>query len=216
MSTGTVTVRGQAVATGRPDEARLTLSLEAMLASHAEAISEVAERSSELEALLDGLGVSEESRTTSGVTVREETEYDGTTRTHRHRGYRATNTIVLRLEDVDLVGKVMTQSARTVGADVAGPYWHLALTNPTHEEAHRAAATNAKRKAEAYASALGSRLGAVVRVTEPAVGFHHTEEIRAYATEAMAVASPEPDVEIHSGSLDVVGSVEVTFNLEPQ
>lgn len=202
--------------TGRPDEARLTLSLEAMLDSHAEAISRVAERSLELESLLDRLGVSEESRTTSGVTVREEKEYDGNARTYRHRGYRATNTIVLRLENVELVGKVMTQSARTVGADVAGPYWHLALTNPAHDEAHRAAATNAKRKAEAYASALGSRLGSVLRVTEPSVSFHHAEDIRAYATEAMAVSSPEPDVEIHAGSLDVVGSVEVTFNLEPQ
>lgn len=217
MSTGTVTVRGQALVTGRPDEATLTLSLKAIEASHAAAITNVADRSAQLDMLLDQLAVPDAARTTSGVTVHEEREYDRAAGSYRHRGYRSTNTVMLRLEDVELVGKVMTQSAKTVGADIAGPYWHLALTNPAHAEAHRAAATNAKRKAEAYADALGARLGTVLRVTEPSVGFRHSEEIYASATETMASPSaPEPDIEIHAGGLDAAGSVEVTFNLDPR
>ncbi len=42
-----------------------------------------------------------------------------------------------------------------------GPWWHVAAENPGHLEACAEAARDARRRAGAYAEALGLRLGAV-------------------------------------------------------
>ncbi len=53
------------------------------------------------------------------------------------------------------------------GAEVTGPRWSLVPDNPAHEAARRAAASDARRRAEAYADALGLTLGPVAWVAEP-------------------------------------------------
>ena len=67
----TVRVRGEAVVPGEPDEVRVSLLITALEPTPEEAMSTVARRSDELEAVLGDLEVPRSGRSTTGVSVRE-------------------------------------------------------------------------------------------------------------------------------------------------
>lgn len=213
MDSATVTVRGHAVVPGTPDQARLALELKTLESTPQAALAHVAERSEELERILDELEIAQESRSTSGISVSEEREYeDGR---YVHRGYTASNQISVKLGDATLVGKLMREATNRSQARVSGPWWQVALDNPARTEAYRQAAADARRRAEAYVNALGARLGAVASVAEPRLGrldshYDHSD--------VMATSDQAPDsdhsVEVHAGDLDISALVEVVFWIE--
>lgn len=218
MSSATVTVRGRALVSGQPDEARITLKLSAIRNAREEALAHVAQESDELEHILDELQIPDEARHTTGLNVNEETEYDGTTRRYIHRGFAASNAITLKVREPSQLGRLVQEATRRLAPEISGPYWELALDNPAHADACAQAARDAKRKAEAYATALGVRLGPVQRVSDPDVsfatrgGFGYHEHIAPMSVDNQLIG---PEIEVHAGNLDVASAVEVTFVLEP-
>ena len=165
MDTSTVTVRGDAVVPGEPDEVRLTVEVTALFPTPEEALADVAARSETPEGLLRALDVPRSARTTSGLSVSEEREYERGR--YVHRGYTASNRIWIRSNDPGIVGRLMKRATNDAKARIEGPWWHIALDSPARVEACRQAATDARRKADAYANALGARLGHVLSVVEP-------------------------------------------------
>lgn len=206
--TGTVTARGEAVVPGRPDEGIWSIDLSALDASPDTALADVGKRSKDLDALLDELGVPKEMRSTTGVTVRE--EYDYVEGKQVHRGFRAQDLLTVRLQDAGLAGRLIQGAIERTKATVRGPAWWIAPDNPARLEACRRATLAAKRKAEAYAEALGLRLGAVAEVREPSTDVHTLPRASGGVLRAMA----EPAVEVDPGELSVQAQVEVTFHLE--
>jgi hypothetical protein len=95
MTAATITVTGRGVASAVPDEGIWTVELDALDQSADEALAAVAARTKELDAVLDELEIARERRSTIGVTVREEVEYEQGRRIHR--GYRAQNIVTVRL-----------------------------------------------------------------------------------------------------------------------
>lgn len=208
MSAGTVVVRGHAVVPGEPDEVHLALSVTAVESRADAALAEAARLSEELFSLLSELDVPRQSRSTAGVSVQEEWERrEGEL---IHRGYRASNRIVVRLEAFDTIGRLMNAAVARAKARVEGPWWRIRLENPARVEACRQAVSDARRKAEAYATALGMRLGAVVSVIEPGTDQPRSEAPRP----RMMAAGAAPEVPVEPGQLDVPATVDVTFALE--
>jgi uncharacterized protein YggE len=204
----TITARGLATVPGTPDEAVVAVDLSALKPSSAEAYTEVAERSARFEELRASLGIPDERTWTQGVSVREEREHDGTA--WRHRGFLAAMRVLVRLEDPELVARLLREAVERVEAAVEGPWWQVAQTNPVRAEACRLAAAEARRKAEAYAEALGVRLGAVVEVREPAGGW---SEYPGPTTPwgPVAAAGGPPEIPVHASELAVSAAVDVTF-----
>ncbi len=212
MSTATVSVRGYAIVPGQPDEARIGLTVSSRRPTPEEALDDVGGDSHELERILDELGIEPHRRRTTGASVSAESQYDGDAKRHVHMGYRATNEVVVTLSTADVIGQLLQEVTARVGAQVRGPDWRLALDNPAFVEAAAQAAEDARRKAVAYATALGARLGTVERVSEPHAATRHWAGQEDFSMVAQAV--PEGPIDIHEGTLDVVGAVEVTFNLD--
>ena len=206
---GTLGVRGESVVPGRPDEVELGFTLTAVEQKPEDALSAVAERSQVLSGLLDETAVPPAMRSTTGVSVAEEVEW----RDNRsvHRGYRATERVRVRLNDASAVGALMREAVGRASAAVDGPRWRLLRSNPAHVEACRAAAEDARRRAEASAAAHGYRVGAVDRATEPGVRLEPPPPAYRMLASAQAAA---PEVAIEAGDLDVVASIEVVFLLE--
>jgi uncharacterized protein YggE len=205
-----VTTRGEAVVPGRPDEGIWSIEVDALADVADAALAEVTARSRDLEAVLDEIEVPKEKRSTSGVTVREEFDYGEGKQVRR--GFRALNVVTVRLADPSTAGRLIEDAVGRARASVRGPSWWIAPDNPARLEACRAAAAEAARKAEAYAQALGLRLGAVIEVREPPAGPVPLPRpgARAIALSAAADAS----LEVDPGELDVHAQVEITFALE--
>jgi uncharacterized protein len=208
MTTAKITALGRAMVPAEPDEMQIELRLTFLAPTAEEAVAEVAKHGRSLTGIFDELGIDKKFRTTSGVSVREEREYEK--EKYRHKGYRADSRIVVRLGDAELASRLIGAATSRVEAQVDGPYWRVALGNPAREEACRQAAADAKRKAEAYAQALGVRLGALLRVGEPRPVRYPSGEMLTVARSSMA----EPDIGIEAGEMDIGATVEITFAIE--
>lgn len=208
-----VAVEGTAVANARPDEVELSLAVTYLDTSAHQALSEVAARSEQIEHLLSELGIEERQWTTSGAVVNEHTEWNRDTGQQVHRGYVATNRILLRLDDASQVGKLMNEATRRAQARISGPWWRIAPDNPAHIEACKAAAQDARRKAEAYVSALGARLGAVLEISEPGIEIEPQPRMGMAKGMALMSAEASSEVNVHAGDLQVSAKVIVKFAL---
>jgi len=206
MSDPTVTARGEATVPGRPDQGVWTITIGALDATPDAALSGVGTRSEALDAVLSELGVAAEQRSTTGVTVREEFDYAEGKQVHR--GFRAQNVITVRLADHAVAGKLLQASIEKAKAEVRGPVWSIAPDNPARIEACKQAAAEARRKAEAYAEALGMRLGDVAEIREAAAGGVSP------MPRSMALAASEAAIDVDPGELNVDAQVEVSFRLE--
>jgi len=206
MSDPTVTARGEATVPGRPDQGVWTITIGALDATPDAALSGVGTRSEALDAVLSELGVAAEQRSTTGVTVREEFDYAEGKQVHR--GFRAQNVITVRLADHAVAGKLLQASIEKAKAEVRGPVWWIAPDNPARIEACKQAAAEARRKAEAYAEALGMRLGAVAEIREAVAGGVPP------MPRSMALAASEAAIDVDPGELNVDAQVEVSFRLE--
>ncbi|HTG46538.1 MAG TPA: SIMPL domain-containing protein [Actinomycetota bacterium] len=207
--TATVTARGDAVVPGTPDEGAWDLQIVARAATADAAMAEVRDRSATLQALFDELQVAKDQRSTTGVSVNEEFDYiDGK---QTSRGFSASNQLTVRLGDPSDAGRMITEAITRAGAAVHGPRWWIAPDNPARVEACKRAAAVATRKAEAYAEALGLRLGRVLEVREPSVGGVPFRNMR--TPMHLTVAATEEPIDIDPGLLDVTATVDVTYSL---
>lgn len=209
MSAGTVVVRGHAVVAGEPDQLEVALTVTAVEESAACALAEAGRLSAELASVLAELGVPDTARSTSGLSVRE--EFERIEGRWARRGYRASNHVVVRLAEPDRIGHLMSEAVARAGARVDGPRWRFKPDNPARAEACRQAAADARRRAEAYAGALGLGLGEVIKVAEP--GTDRTLEA-GLVVPAFRDAPGPTDMQVQAGHLDVEATVEITFALE--
>jgi uncharacterized protein YggE len=204
-----VTVRGEAVLRTEPDEAMLSVSLSALKDAPGPALADVSHRNDGLIALLDELGIAPADRSTSGVSVYE--EFDHTRDGRRSLGHRAVCDVAVRLTNLGLIGELVTRATTELDARIDGPRWQVAADNPIRLEAARAAAADGKRKAQAYAEGVGARIGELIKLSEPDLGF---TALRRGGPRPMAAAA-EPPMRLESGEQQVAAAIDVTFVLEP-
>ncbi len=206
----TVTVQGEAVIRAEPDEAVLWITLSVLEEAPGAALADVARRSHALVVLLDELAVVKADRSTSGVTVSE--EFDHTETGRRSLGHRAASVLSARLTDPELIGQLITRATEELQAQINGPAWQIAASNPVRLQAAREAAAQGQRKAQAYAEGVGARLGALLKLAEPE---HTAFGVRRGGGELMALsAGGGSSMPIEPGEHEVSAAVEVTFALE--
>ena len=198
------------MARGMPDEALVALEVSIVRPRPEEAFEDVAHRSGMVERLLDELAIEPALRSTSGIAIGEAREYeDGRSVL---RGYSATNRIAVRLRDADAVAVLLRDAVGRAEADVSGPSWLVAHDNPARAGACRAAAIDARRRAEAFADGLGMRVGSIVAAQEPGTrAAEHRHEIAGYSH---MLAEQGPVIPVSPGEHEVYATIEVTFALE--
>ena len=192
-----------------PDAAVLSLEVWAELDTPQAALDEVARRTALLQGVLDTAGVDSGSRSTSGVSLTEQWDYKRDEQVFR--GYRAATLLTVRITELGVLGTVISESTREAQARPHGPVWDVDPANPARVEACRLAAEDARRKAEAYASALGLGLGSVISVREP--GIRPGPPAPEAAMYRVAQSSPAQDLPVESGDVEVRASVHVSFEL---
>lgn len=190
----------------RPDRAEVAVELRYLADGPESALGEVAARSIELETLLDELGVEREDWSTSGVSVREHSEWEADRLVHK--GYLATNRTLVRVTTAELVARLLTGAVSRAEASVRGPQWVVDDDNVARIDAYRRAAEDARRRAGAYAEALGLELGDVESLEEPA-GYQEYPMARAATGSPLEVE----DLAVNPGTLTISAVIDATFLL---
>jgi uncharacterized protein YggE len=129
-------------------------------------------------------------------------------------GWRASRTTLLDVTDFAGLGDLFAELAAAGGA-VGGPTWHVDVTNAAHDEARRLAATDARRRADAYAGALALRVVGTAWVAEPGLrrgaGDAGPPMVRAMALPGASGAPAEDVIDVAPEEVVVDAAVEVAF-----
>ncbi len=124
-------------------------------------------------------------------------------------GYRASNAIQIRLDDVHLLGKVIDVAVAAGANQVQDVTFRLKDDTQYRQEALAAAARKAQAKAQTIADALGVELAGIRQVQEAGV---QTVQPTAYGRPLMATAAAAP-TPVQPGEVRVDATVQVTYQL---
>ena len=111
-------------------------------------------------------------------------------RGNRVVGCRATEDVVLRLDDVGALEEVLAALVAGEPAALNGPTWQLTDPAAARRTAQGRAVADARDRAEGYAAALGGTLGPLLRLSEAADHGVGARDVRMMA----ARAESAPDV----------------------
>ncbi len=204
----TITVRGEASLRADPDEALLWITLSEVENTSGKALADVGRRTEAVLALLDELQVAPEDRSTSGVSVDEEFD-PASARGRRSLGHRATAGVALRVADADVISRIISRSVDELRASISGPRWFVSPGHPIRLEAARLAASDARRKAEAYASGVSAELGGLISLVEPERSSGSTLRLGRFEERS----GEGGHVPIEADHLEVTAAIDATFEL---
>lgn len=102
-----------------------------------------------------------------GVEVRRRTVHVGDRWSGKRRvGVTAQQSLVLQIKDVAVLDDLLAGLFSAEPEWLDGPHWSLADETTVLREAQRLAVADARARAEAYAAALGGRLGKLLRLSD--------------------------------------------------
>jgi len=208
-----VVVRGEAELRTMPDWALLRVTIRGEGASRDEAYRNAAVDASAVDEVLTSrqqagrsvahgaLVVQPKSRWKKGESVRT--------------GWFASRTTTVEITEFELMGDIFAELA-AAGGDVAAPDWQIDPKNCVYQHARKDAAIDARQRADAYADALGLKIGSVHWVAEPGLrgpGEVHPVVFAAAAGMTRGGPAAEDVINVSPREMTVRAAVEVGFVL---
>lgn len=182
-----LSVSASGEADARPDEARFTAGIENWARDAADASAETQKDIDAIVAALRALGIEDKDIQTRTVNVQRIDWGD------RKGQFQASNTVNVRVRDIDQAGAAVT-AATTQGANiVSGPDLRLSDPEAAANSAYAAAYANARKRAEAYAGAAGMEVSRVLYIRD-AGGAQGNRYFQGAMQISDAVAPPPPQI----------------------
>jgi len=204
---GRLTVVGEGIADAVPDMATITLGVTAESKTAADALRQTSVATAEVLRLLADSGVGPRDMQTSNLSLSP--IWDNSSSLGGERGinrYQANNTVVVRVRELDGLGKILDAVVDQGANTFNGLSFGLQDPGPAQDAARQAAVAEALRKAALYAKAAGLVLGPVLELSESG----------ASAPQPMAMermVSFADSVPVTQGEVSLQASVTMVFAL---
>jgi uncharacterized protein YggE len=203
---GTIRVVGEATVTARPDLAEVDLGVvseattaEAAAADNAKKMDRV------ISTLRKEVGAGGDVKTVGYLVTQKLGDPKPRERNQPVVGYTVTNVVRVRIPDVKSAGRIVDLGLKSGANEVQRLVFTLKNPDPVQAEALKAAASKARTRANALASALGLRLGNVVSVSD---GDFSQRPIAGIEMSSRALDKVTP---LEAGNLEVHATVTVFF-----
>ena len=206
-----VRASGEATVSAKPDRAEVSISVNTQAATAAAASQMNAQQTSQVMTALRRVVGSGGELKTANYSVSPQYEYPNNGKP-KLTGYRTSNTVLVTLSDLALLGPVIDDSVSSGANEVTGIAFSLKDDAAVRQEALSQAAEKAKTNAEAIAHALGVKVVGVLSGESSATGSVRPIPVafaKAEGAMAMRVATP-----IEAGNLDVQATVTVTLEVQ--
>jgi len=163
-----MTLSGRGEVTAAPDMARVSLGVVAQARSAKSAMDQVSKQMRDVMARLEGAGIEARDLQTSDLNLRPQYARDNSNGFDGRRvvGYQASNTLGVRVRDLDMLGQVLDQALSDGVNQLFGLQFSVSDPAPLLEEARRQAVAEARAKALLYAEAAGVELGRLLTLSE--------------------------------------------------
>ena len=204
-------VNGIGRVTVTPDLGLLDLGVEARATTVAEARDQAASAMTSIMDVLAGAGIEERDIRTQFFNIQPEYVWNETERQQEIVGYRVTNTVNVKVRDLEAMGALIDQVS-TAGGDLTrinSIRFTVEDTEQFATQAREAAVKQAMEKAQQFAQLTGTTLGKLVYIAE--VGAN-VPVVRDFAfEERVATASAAPPTPISQGEMDITVTVQAVF-----
>lgn len=196
-----------------PDVAILNLGIEAQEMTVAEAQAAANAAMAAVMDALEAAGIDEKDIQTQYFNIQKVTRWDNDKQYEVVIGYRVTNTVTVKVRDIDNTGAVI-DAVVAAGGDLTrinSISFTVDDPSPYYEEARVAAVNDAKAKAEKLAETAGVDLGKPQYITESS---YVPTVYRDYYTGEAAVPAPTVPTSISPGEMDVTVNVSIGYAID--
>ena len=204
-------VGGTGRVTVTPDLGLLDLGVEARATTVAEARDQAATAMTSIREVLAGAGIEERDIRTQFFNIQPEYVWNETNRRQEIVGYRVTNTVNVKVRDLEAMGALIDQVS-TAGGDLTrinSIRFTVEDTDQLATQAREAAVKQAMEKAQQFARLTGVTLGKLAYIAE--VGAN-VPVVRDFAfEERVAPASAAPPTPISQGEMEITVTVQTLF-----
>ena len=204
-------VTGEGKVTVVPDMAVLSLGVEAQATTVADAQEQSAEAMAAIMGELDAHGVAQNDIKTQRYSILPVRSYDKDTGKEILLGYRVTNTVTVKIREIEDTGTII-DAVTAAGGDytrINSISFTVDEPEACYEEARQKAMADAEAKAEQLANLGGVELGKPTYITES--GGYYSPVIREYYEGAVAV--PSAETPISPGETEIQLTVQVTYSI---
>lgn len=206
-----VSVSARGTVSVKPDIAGLQIRLVSTARTAEQATALTAKKYRSVQQALRNSGVSAGDAVTHSYTVRQEWEWNNTSRKRVFKGYAATHVLKVTVRKLDNTGRVI-DAAVQAGADGIPV---IGFSSSGYKEKRRDALAdavrNARKDAEAMASAAGMSLGVLQEMHSGAAPVYPVRDMmRSMGEKAVAASVP---TEISPGEQDISVTVNCTWSL---
>jgi hypothetical protein len=160
-----VTVTGEATAAVAPDAAVIRIGVNSQDKTAREASDANAKQMSAVLAAIKDTGIAERDIQTSRLSLQP--QYDTSkSGTARLTGFQANNQVTVRIRDIDKLATVLDRAIAAGANEMSGIEFVVTEQSRMLDQARDDAIADARRKAELYAKAAGTKLGNVISISE--------------------------------------------------
>jgi uncharacterized protein YggE len=205
-----IVVSGEGKVSVVPDVATVNLGVEAEDTTVAAAQDQAATAMEMVMVALTDNGVAEEDIQTQYFNIYRVTRWDDETRQEVVIGYRVSNTVSVKIRDMEKIGTII-DAVTEAGGDltrVNGINFSVEDPSMYYEEAREEAMADAQARAEALAELGGVRLGNPIHITESSYQPGSIYFPGARVDEAMESETP-----ISPGETEITLNVRVTYDI---
>ena len=146
-----------------PDRARIEISVQTRAATAAAAAAENARKQQAVLDALKQLGFGTDQLSTTNYNLQPEMQYREN-QTPRVTGYNATNSVLVEVRDLTLVGRAIDVSLGAGANMISSLFFYASNTDDARRTALATAVARARADAEAVARAAGGSLGALLEI----------------------------------------------------
>jgi uncharacterized protein YggE len=205
----TISISGEGKVLVTPDIGQVDLSVVSDATSVAPAQKDNADKMSEITKAMKDLGIKDEDLKTTNYSIYPRYQYS-----HGKNeiiGYEVTQTLEVKIRNLDKVGDVLGQAA-SLGANQVGS---LSFTFDDPEslqsQARQKAIANAKQKADDLAKSLGVTLGKVVSFSESVSGMPSVYPMAEYGIGGGGDAASAPTIQ--TGQNEIQANVTLSYEI---
>jgi uncharacterized protein YggE len=165
-----IVTTGVGIAAATPDYANVIVMIGATEKTATESIRKAAATHQELTDCLEAIGVARNDILTQSFSVAENCKREEDGRVKEFIGYTTVHELMIRVRDVEKVGKIVDESMTVKAVVVSRVEFISSKTDSAQKAALAAAVADAQARAEVMAAAAGARLGTLIElVTDDAV-----------------------------------------------
>jgi uncharacterized protein YggE len=210
-------VNGEGKISVVPDVAVLTLGIESQETSVADAQAKASEAMDKVIAALKAQGIKDKDIQTQYFNISQDRRWEDLKNTEVIYGYRVTNTVTVKVRNVEKAGEVIDVVVAAGGDLTRINGINFTVDEPAayYVQARELALSHAAAKAQQMADKAGFKLGKITYVSESTNNYNFTyRNYYGMNDSAMAVPAPTIVAPVSVGSLELTADVQVAYEIK--